>query len=386
MYFQAILNLLRSDGSIIINKELARKIGIDATIVYSELISKYLYFYNKGTLIDGYFYCTIENLEKDTTLTKYQQSQSIKILKQLNLIDVQYKGLPKIRYFKIIENEKMIFDLLSKDKIVDTGKNNGKTSDKKIKDSNTQNDKIIQKNNDNNMCDNDYRENVGKHKSKNLTYIGQKTEQLEVKKLNINNTNINNTNNNNISLIDIKGQNENKKVATDVKNKFATDSIEYQLSDYLYQSILKNDDKFKKPKLDNWAKQFDYMIRLDKRDVGEIKNIIDFAMSNQFWQSVILSSTGLRKNYTKLLIQSKQQKNQNKFIKNGFTGYAKNCSNFGKNTNQIKDIDAKILQNTINKINKSDIDTSIETNNIDLDVTKNYNDDYFLNQMLKKIK
>lgn len=374
MYFQAILNLLRSDGSIIINKELARKIGIDATIIYSELISKYLYYYNKGTLIDGYFYCTIENLENDTTLTKYQQSQSIKILKQLNLIDVKYKGLPKIRYFKIIENEKMIFDLLSKDKIVNTGKNKDKGG------------KTIQKNNDNNMYDNDYWENVGKQKSKNLTYVGQKTEPLEVKKLNINNTNINNTNNNNISLIDIKGQNENKKVATDVKNKFATDSIEYKLSDYLYQSILKNDDKFKKPKLDNWAKQFDYMIRLDKRDVKEIKNIIDFAMSNQFWKSVILSSTGLRKNYTKLLIQSKQQKNQNKFIKNGFTGYARDCSHFGKNTNQIKDIDNKILQNTINKINKSDIDTSIETNNIDLDVTKSYNDDYFLNQMLKKMK
>src|SRR5699024_5218360 len=194
--------------SIIINKKLARRIGIDATIIYSELISKYLYYYNKGTLIDGYFYCTIENLENDTTLTKYQQSQSIKILKQLNLIDVKYKGLPKIRYFKIIENEKMIFDLLSKDKIVNTGKNKG--------------GKTIQKNNDNNMCDNDYRENVGKQKSKNLTYVGQKTEPLEVKKLNINNTNINNTNNNNISLIDIKGQNENKKVATDVKNKFAT--------------------------------------------------------------------------------------------------------------------------------------------------------------------
>lgn len=356
MYFQAILNLLRSDGSIIINKELARKIGIDATIIYSELISKYLYYYNKGTLIDGYFYCTVENLEKDTTLTKYQQSQSIKILKQLNLIDVKYKGLPKIRYFKIIENEKMIFDLLSKEK-------------------------TTQKNNDN-----DCQENVGKQKSKNLTYISQKTEPLEVKKLNINNTNINNTNNNNISLIDIKGQNENKKVATDVKNKFATDSIEYKLSDYLYQSILKNDDKFKKPKLDNWAKQFDYMIRIDKRDVEEIKNIIDFAMSNQFWKSVILSSTGLRKNYTKLLIQSKQQENQNKLIKNKSKGYARDCSNFGKNTNQIKDIDNKILQNTINKINKSDIDTSIETNNIDLDVTKNYNDDYFLNQMLKKIK
>lgn len=371
MYFQAILNLLRSDGSIIINKELARKIGINATIIYSELISKYLYYYNKGTLIDGYFYCTIENLENDTTLTKYQQSQSIKILKQLNLIDVKYKGLPKIRYFKIIENEKMIFDLLSKDKIVNTGKNKG--------------GKTIQKNNDNNMYDNDYWENVGKQKSKNLTYVGQKTEPLEVKKLNINNTNINNTNNNNISLIDIKGQNENKKVASDVKNKFAIDSIEYKLSDYLYQSILKNDDKFKKPNLDNWAKQFDYMIRLDKRDVEEIKNIIDFAMGNQFWQSVILSSTGLRKNYTKLLIQSKQQENQNKFMKNKSKGYARDCSNFGKNTNQIKDIDNKILQNTINKINKSNIDTSIETNNIDLDVTKSYNDDYFLNQMLNQM-
>ena len=40
----SLLDLLRSDGSIVVNKKLAHAIGIDAAIMYSELISKQFYF------------------------------------------------------------------------------------------------------------------------------------------------------------------------------------------------------------------------------------------------------------------------------------------------------------------------------------------------------
>ena len=147
-----ISSLLRSDGSIIVNKQLAKEIGINEAIVYSELLSKYMYFYNKNQLTeDGYFFNTVENLEIDTTLSKYQQQKAIKKLKDLKLIDTKLKGMPSTRYFKILDNDVLESLLLQQ-------------------------------------------------KSKNYPTRSKETSQQEVKKLATNNTN-NNTNNNNKDIV-----------------------------------------------------------------------------------------------------------------------------------------------------------------------------------------
>lgn len=108
-----IFELLRADGSIIVNKKLARGIGLQPGIVYSELISKYLYFSKRGELKDGYFFNTIENLEKDTTLSVYQQRNAIVSLVKRGFITQKIQGIPAKRYFKILVN-KEIFKKLSK--------------------------------------------------------------------------------------------------------------------------------------------------------------------------------------------------------------------------------------------------------------------------------
>lgn len=171
-----ISSLLRADGSIIVNKQLAKEIGINEAIIYSELLSKYMYFYNKNQLTeDGYFFNTVENLERDTTLSKYQQQQAIKKLKDLNLITTKLKGVPSTRHFKILDNNVLESLLLQQ-------------------------------------------------KSKNYPTRSQKTSQLEVKKLATNNTKDNNTNNNNnkdfvdngvICLADIEKEQAIKEEKTD---------------------------------------------------------------------------------------------------------------------------------------------------------------------------
>ncbi|MBA7489818.1 hypothetical protein ES702_00352 [subsurface metagenome] len=107
-----LLEFLRADGSIVINKKMARAIGINATIIYSELISKYLYFSDKEELNrEGYFFNTVEDLEKDTCLSRDPQLEAIKKLMKLKLIDKKIKGVPPKRYFKILTN-KGAFDTL----------------------------------------------------------------------------------------------------------------------------------------------------------------------------------------------------------------------------------------------------------------------------------
>lgn len=145
-----LFELLRNDGSIVINKKLAKGIGLHQAIMYSELISKYLYFSKRGELKEGYFFNTVENMEQDTCLSDYQQRESIAKLKDLGLIDYKVKGIPPKRYFKIIVSEKvskMLNALFSKDRA--------------------------------------------------LRIDSQKTEELILKKLQGNNTNLNNTKHNN---------------------------------------------------------------------------------------------------------------------------------------------------------------------------------------------
>lgn len=109
MDFELLIELLRSDGSIIVNKRLAKSIGIDAAIIYSELASKYKYFKNKNELTDdGFFFNTVENMEEDTTLSKYQQNKALKVLCNIGLIKQVNRGLPQKRYFKIISNMELL--------------------------------------------------------------------------------------------------------------------------------------------------------------------------------------------------------------------------------------------------------------------------------------
>ncbi len=90
--------------------------------------------------------------------------------------------------------------------------------------------------------------------------------------------------------------------------KFDHDSIEYRLSDYLRKHILKNYPNTKVPetlnKMQTWAVHIDRMIRLDNREVEDIRAVIDFSQKDTFWQANILSTKKLREKFDTLLIQS----------------------------------------------------------------------------------
>lgn len=113
-----LFELLRSDGSIVINKKLMNKIGLHESILYSELISRYLYFKNKNKLtVDGFFFNTVEDLKEGTTLSKSQQLKAIKSLQNLSLIECKLKGVPAVRHFKPNLDIKIILSLLGKTEV-----------------------------------------------------------------------------------------------------------------------------------------------------------------------------------------------------------------------------------------------------------------------------
>lgn len=96
-----ILSLLASDNYIVINRDLLKKYGINVALMLCELASEYNYFDQSGKLEDGMFYSTIDNINERTGLSKYQQSEALKVLDNIGIVKSAVKGIPAKRYFKI---------------------------------------------------------------------------------------------------------------------------------------------------------------------------------------------------------------------------------------------------------------------------------------------
>ena len=98
-------HLLSSSAFLVVNKKLAKEIGLNETVLLADLISKEEYFIENKQLIDGWFFNTAKNIQEDTTLTSHQQRKCIKILKNLGIIETKVIGIPAKQHFKIIESK-----------------------------------------------------------------------------------------------------------------------------------------------------------------------------------------------------------------------------------------------------------------------------------------
>jgi len=98
-------HLLSSTAYLVVNKQLARQVGLKAVVLLADLISKENYFIENGTIKDGWFFNTSKNIERDTTLTNYQQKKAIKKLEKIGFIQTELKGMPATLHFKILENK-----------------------------------------------------------------------------------------------------------------------------------------------------------------------------------------------------------------------------------------------------------------------------------------
>lgn len=98
------------------------------------------------------------------------------------------------------------------------------------------------------------------------------------------------------SSITVTHQNKNK-------NKNNTSPLSVELCEFFISKIKENNPKFKQPNIDQWANDMDKIIRLDKREPEEIKAVIAFCQSDEFWKSNILSPKKLREKFDMLYMK-----------------------------------------------------------------------------------
>ena len=105
-----MINLLSSSAFFIVNKKLARLLGIEAALLLADLISKNQYFENSQ-----WFFNTENNIERDTTLSAYKQRLALKILQDHKIIVTKRKGVPARKYYMI--QHKNLLHLISCEEI-----------------------------------------------------------------------------------------------------------------------------------------------------------------------------------------------------------------------------------------------------------------------------
>lgn len=114
-----ILQLMNPTNTIYANRCLAHAIGMNETIIYSALISKFTYYsFNNMECIDGWFYSTVIDLQESTTYGEKAQRRAINNLVNFKLIETRVKGVPAKRYFRITDDISIIEKLISKGEVI----------------------------------------------------------------------------------------------------------------------------------------------------------------------------------------------------------------------------------------------------------------------------
>ena len=94
-------------------------------------------------------------------------------------------------------------------------------------------------------------------------------------------------------------------------NIFIENSNEMELSRLLFSLMQSNNPKVKQPNFQSWSKQFDYILRIDKRQIEDVTMLIRWCQSNSFWKSNILSPNKLREKYDMLYLKMIEESRKN---------------------------------------------------------------------------
>jgi hypothetical protein len=100
---------------VLMNRGIMKEIGVNQTLVLSELLSRLNYHASKNELDkDNSFFCTTEKLEELTTLGYKAQTLAIKTLESLGLIKVVRKNGNKRYFIVILDAVKSLIEKFSK--------------------------------------------------------------------------------------------------------------------------------------------------------------------------------------------------------------------------------------------------------------------------------
>jgi hypothetical protein len=104
---ESTIRALLFDEPVAYHPLIARAVG---SVTAGVLLAQLLYWTPRTDRPDGWFYKTRDELYQETALTRTEQETARKALKQLGVLEEDYRGLPAKRYFRV--NIERLTDLL----------------------------------------------------------------------------------------------------------------------------------------------------------------------------------------------------------------------------------------------------------------------------------
>lgn len=96
------------------------------------------------------------------------------------------------------------------------------------------------------------------------------------------------------------------------KRIYEVDSAPYQLAQFLFEEIQKNNPEVRKPNLQTWSDDIRKMMELDGRKENQVRNMISWSQEHEFWSGIILSAKKLREKYDQMRTQALNPKQSKK--------------------------------------------------------------------------
>jgi DNA-binding MarR family transcriptional regulator len=157
------------------------------------------------------------------------------------------------------------------------------------------------------------------------------------------------------SLKDLKTL-EERDTRENVQPLNEVDAVPSQLSQEMFQKIKELNPDAREPNWKIWDRDFDRMIRIDKRSIEEITSMIDWVYNHDFWYKNILSPSKLREKWDKLVIQQKPAKS-NRISKNRDEAFAaKAALNEDGRGSEIMILKERVIHSKTNKFANYDQD------------------------------
>lgn len=149
-----MLKLIASDGFLTVNKYIMTIFGLDAAVLLAELASKQVYYEDKNALDEsGMFYQTVEQIQKNTTLSQFKQGNACATLEKAGVVRTKKKGIPPMKYY-YVDGDKLLalFNQHSSKNLTNVDENSLPTSSKKFNTNNKRdNNNLKQKKDINNI-------------------------------------------------------------------------------------------------------------------------------------------------------------------------------------------------------------------------------------------
>lgn len=117
------------------------------------------------------------------------------------------------------------------------------------------------------------------------------------------------------SKVKNKEKNKDQKTLSRQPKTYAEDSAPYRMAIYLFGKIMGYAESLGKAHLvkgadmQKWAEECRKILEIDKREKEEVRQVIDWATSDSFWQQNILSPKKLREKYSDLCLKMTYSQN-----------------------------------------------------------------------------